>query len=173
MNGSHDETLDVIAVRRMQIASPVGCLEIVQNGEAITELRWVRPSGGDGNASSDGPLASALLAEAATQLDAYFAGRLHDFDLPLCPAGSEFQCRVYGAMSAIPFGETLTYGQIARNLDSHAQPVGQACGSNPIPIIIPCHRVLAANGIGGYSGAGGVETKIELLKLEQAYPYLL
>ena len=107
------------------------------------------------------------------QLQAYFAGELKHFDLPLAPRGSSFQQAVYEAMYAIPFGETRTYGELAEQVNGFARAVGQACGSNRIPIIIPCHRVLAANGLGGYSGFGGLETKIKLLQMEDAYPYLL
>ena len=76
-------------------------------------------------------------------------------------------------MLDIPFGITRTYGEIAKDLETFGQPVGQACGANPIPIIIPCHRVLSATGLGGYSGNGGLDTKIALLKLEGGYPFLL
>ena len=76
-------------------------------------------------------------------------------------------------MLAIPKGATRTYGDIANELGVPAQPVGQACGSNPIPVIIPCHRVVGADGLGGYSAVGGVKTKITLLKFENAYSLLL
>ena len=76
-------------------------------------------------------------------------------------------------MRAIPFGETVTYGDIARALGAPAQAVGQACGGNPIAIIIPCHRVLGSGGLGGFSGAGGVETKVALLRHEGGYPFLV
>jgi methylated-DNA-[protein]-cysteine S-methyltransferase len=76
-------------------------------------------------------------------------------------------------MRAIPFGRTRTYGEIARDHGTNGQPVGEASGANPIPVIIPCHRVLLATGLGGYSGTGGIETKIALLKLEGGYPFLL
>jgi len=81
--------------------------------------------------------------------------------------------KVCTLINEIPYGETTTYGAIAEKLGTYGQPVGNACGGNSIPIIIPCHRVLAADGIGGYSGDGGVERKIELLKLEGGFPYLL
>ncbi len=80
---------------------------------------------------------------------------------------------MFDAMRAIPYGQTRTYGDIAGDLGTYGQPVGQACGANPIPVIIPCHRVLSATGLGGYSGQGGIETKIALLKLEGGYPFLL
>lgn len=119
------------------------------------------------------PETSPLLDEAAKQLAAYFAGELKTFDLPLAPKGDVFQQSVCAAMMEIPYGETTTYGAIADKLGTYGQPVGNACGKNSIPIIIPCHRVLGADGLGGYSGDGGVERKIELLKLEGGFPYLL
>ncbi len=116
-----------------------------------------------------GPSSAALLAEAAGQLAEYFAGRRRDFDLPLAPAGSPFQRRAWAELGRIPYGATVSYGTLARRLGSAAQAVGQACGANPLPIVIPCHRVLAAGGaLGGYSGDGGLETKCALLRLEGA-----
>ena len=146
------------------VPSPVGVLEVVTSDGAITALNW---SGR--NACATAP-ASNLLAEAAGQLDAYFAGHLKSFDLPLAPAGSDFQKNVWREMLAIPYGETRTYGEIAKTLTSAAQAVGNACGANPIPVIIPCHRILATGGPGGYSGAGGLETKRKLLDLEGYQP---
>jgi methylated-DNA-[protein]-cysteine S-methyltransferase len=94
-----------------------------------------------------------------------------DFDLPLNPPGSDFQKKVCFAMVAIPGGQTKSYGEIAKNIESSAQAVGNACGLNPIPIIIPCHRVLAAGKeMGGFSGLGGLDTKRALLNLEDAMP---
>lgn len=145
----------------MPIASlktPVGMLSVEERDGAIVRLSW----------SAEGDARSAFLDAALDQLRAYFAGELQVFDLPLQVDGSDFQRRVCDAMFAIPFGETRTYGDIARELGGAAQPVGNACGANPIPVIIPCHRVLGANGLGGFSGAGGVETKVALLKHEGA-----
>ncbi|NKB77888.1 MAG: methylated-DNA--[protein]-cysteine S-methyltransferase [Gammaproteobacteria bacterium] len=151
----------------MRIASVdtgIGTLGVVESDENIVRLVW-----------STEPVSAttSLLKEAVAQMSSYFAGKLTSFDLPLNPDGSGFQKRVYEAMLAIPYGETLTYGEVAKNLDTSAQPVGNACGSNPIPIIIPCHRVLGSNGLGGYSGEGGVEMKIHLLRLENAIPFLI
>ncbi|MEM8749768.1 MAG: methylated-DNA--[protein]-cysteine S-methyltransferase [Pseudomonadota bacterium] len=147
-----------------EVASPFGPLMLSQRGDAIVALDWCKPEKND-----DTP----LLREGERQLAAYFAGELRDFDLPLEPGGDEFQQQVCEAMCEIPYGETVTYGDIAKKLDTAAQPVGNACGGNTIPIIIPCHRVLGASSLGGYSGEGGVERKIELLKLEGGFPYLL
>jgi len=113
-----------------------------------------------------------LLRRALEQVTDWFAGRRQAFDLPLAPAEG-FAARMRAAMLAIPYGETRTYGEIARDLGVSAQAVGQGCGANPLPLIVPCHRVLAADGTGGYSGGGGVETKIALLRHEGAGGFLL
>lgn len=118
------------------------------------------------------PAADPVLTEAAAQLRAYFEGRLQRFDLPF-DWGTGLQEKVRRAMAAIPFGETLTYGDIARAVAAPAQAVGQACGANPLPILIPCHRVLGAKGLGGFSAKGGVETKVWLLRHEGAAGLLI
>ncbi|WP_170473739.1 methylated-DNA--[protein]-cysteine S-methyltransferase [Ruegeria arenilitoris] len=141
-----------------------GRLGVEEKDGVVTRLIWGGVEEGE---------ATPLLQEAAAQLRAYDMGRLHRFDLPMKVSGSKFQQRVCEVMSNIPFGETLTYGDIARELDQPAQPVGQACGANPIPVIIPCHRVLAANGLGGFSGQGGIETKVALLRHEGAAGLLI
>ena len=146
------------------IKTPFGKWGVEDKNGAITRLDW--------NAKDQGHR-TVLLTEALAQLKAYVDGSLTIFDLPLAPKGSAFQRNVYDAMLAIPFGETSTYGDIAKGLGVPAQPVGQACGANPIPIIIPCHRVLAKGSIGGFSGWGGVEGKIALLKHEGGFPYLI
>jgi len=143
----------------LSIWSLVGNLIIEEGDDAIVAIHW-----SDEQASNGSP----LLAEAARQLDAYFAGKLKNFDLPLCPAGSPFERQVWEQMQAIPFGETRSYGELAATLGSAPRAVGGACGKNPIPILIPCHRVLAKGGMGGYSGAGGLKTKQTLLALEGA-----
>jgi methylated-DNA-[protein]-cysteine S-methyltransferase len=143
----------------LSIPSPVGQLTIDEENETIVAIRWADAPAGNG---------SPLLTEAARQLDAYFAGQLSHFDLPLAPAGSPFEARVWSAMQQIPYGETRSYGDLASAVGSAPRPVGRACGRNPIPIVIPCHRVLARGGLGGYSGAGGLATKQRLLALEGA-----
>lgn len=150
----------------LSLKTIVGVIEIVEDNAHITAVHWL-------SAHRHPETPSPLLREAARQLEAYFSGKLETFDLPLAPKGSAFHQAVFQIMSAIPYGETLTYGDIAGKLNTYGQPVGQACGANPIPIIIPCHRVLSANGLGGYSGAGGLDTKITLLKLEGGYPFLV
>ena len=110
---------------------------------------------------------NTLLQDTKSQLNDYFDGLRKNFDLPLEPPGTKFQQRVWSMMEQIPYGKTMTYGKIATALGSSARAVGMACGANSIPIIIPCHRVVAANEMGGYSGGGGVETKRALLHLER------
>ena len=148
----------------ISVETLIGRIGIEETDGAVTRVLWE-------SRGADDP--SDLLREAARQVEAYFEGSLDAFDLPLEPKGSEFHRSVWREMLAIPKGETRTYGELAKKLDCMPQPVGQACGANPIPIIIPCHRVLGANGPGGFSGADGVETKITLLRHENAYPYLI
>lgn len=109
-----------------------------------------------------------LLKEAKAQLDAYFAGRLKLFELPLAPAGTEFQMKVWNALCTIPYGETITYGQLAGRLGNAnaSRAVGMANSRNPLPVFIPCHRVVGTGGkLTGYTG--GLDIKVKLLQLEQ------
>jgi len=145
--------------------SPIGRLTVEEEDGAITRLRW----------SPEAPLSvgepkTELLREAKRQLDAYFQRKLvQDFDLPVRPRGSNFEQAVWQRMRKIPYGGTATYGEMARDIEGEARAVGGACGANPIPIIIPCHRVVGGSGgWGGYSGRGGIETKSFLLALEGA-----
>ena len=109
---------------------------------------------------------TALLARARDQMFAYLDGELEAFDLPLAPAGSPYQLRVWAALRDIPYGETRTYADVARVAGGGPRSVGAANARNPIPIVIPCHRVLATGGIGGYSGGQGLATKRRLLAIE-------
>ena len=144
--------------------SPIGDLTVTDEDGAIISLDW-------GWVPQEWQAETPLLREAINQLDDYFDGKRVDFDLPLNPPGSDYQKKVCFAMKAIPGGTTRSYGEIAKDLESSAQAVGNACGLNPIPIIIPCHRVLAAGKqMGGFSGDGGVDTKKILLELENALP---
>jgi methylated-DNA-[protein]-cysteine S-methyltransferase len=184
----------------LTVNSPLGPITIAEQDGAIVSLRFENAGGIENRATArashekhppaPGPDAAApkpageaptpLLAAAAAQLDAYFYCGLRDFDLPLAPEGSDFERAIWRLMNAIPFGETRSYGELARaasaaakqqGLDAAtvAQAVGQACGRNPIPIIQPCHRVLAAGGkVGGFSAPGGTETKLALLRHEGA-----
>ncbi len=142
----------------LSLDSPVGPLTVTEQNGALVSLEW--------NDRADNE-ASPLLAEARRQLQAYFAGTLATFDLPVAPAGTPHQHKVWRAMQKITFGEYQSYGELSAAIGSSPRAVGTACGRNPIPIIIPCHRVLAAGGqIGGYSGNGGTTTKRYLLSLE-------
>ena len=129
-------------------------------------LLRVRFQADTNSTENDDPLAEKV----ARQLDTYFAGRLFDFDLPLAPPHSEFQAGIRQCMIDIPFGEMRTYSELAKDLGSASQAVGQACGANPIPIIVPCQRVVAAGGkLGGFSGGDGAPTKRKLLNHEAVY----
>jgi len=111
-----------------------------------------------------------LIQRLLGQLQRYFVDGQDDFDLPQAAQGGEFQRRVWRAMAQIPYGETRSYGELAKQIGSHARAVGSACRTNPLPLIVPCHRVVAANGIGGYAGAvSGPRLAIKqwLLKHEQ------
>ena len=144
------------------LPSPVGPLSLVEEHGHITRLGWY---------AATRSVETKLLREARRQLAAYFAGKLREFDLPLSLAGSPFQQRVWQAMQHIPFGATRSYGELAHETDSAPRAVGYACATNPIAIIVPCHRVLAAGQrIGGYSGGEGLATKRRLLELEGAPP---
>ena len=145
------------------LQSPLGPLTIAETDGHITKLSW----------SDGGTDTSPLLDEAKSQIDSYFAGILTRFDLPLKVRGSDLQRRACAAMQAIPFGETRTYGDLAKDLGASPQAIGQACGGNPIPILIPCHRVLGAASLGGFSGASGIESKVWLLRHEGAAGLLI
>ncbi len=145
--------------RRRAIHTPVGRFTIIEHDGAIVASGWRGPAGDD---------ASPLLDDAVRQLQAYFERRLKAFDLPLRPAGTAFEQAVWQAMVAIPYGDTRTYADLARTAGGVPRAVGQACGANPIPIIIPCHRVTGTHGLGGFSGGNGQMTKRRLLGIEGA-----
>ena len=151
--------------------SPIGDLRIVERDGSIVAIEFSpfqphadgRPLGAR---SDDLP----VLSETVRQLTAYFDRELTDFDLPLAPTGTDFQQRVWHQLVGIPYGETASYGEVAGRLgmtNAASRAVGLANGRNPIPIVVPCHRVIGANGtLTGY--AGGLERKQLLLELEQA-----
>ena len=148
---------------RCTVASPVGPLTITAEDDAITAVDFGAGAGPSPN--------GGVLAEAARQLAEYFAGERREFALPLAPSGTPFRLRVWAAMQAIPYGQTRSYGDLARALDSAPRAIGGACGANPIPLVIPCHRVVGAGGaLGGFSGGAGCDTKRQLLALERALP---
>ncbi len=150
---------------QLSLETPFGPLCITAEDDALIRVTWE---------TAPAPKETPTLAEAVRQLKAYVAGKLTAFDLPLRVHGHDLQQRVCAAMLDIPYGETRTYGEIATDVSASAQAVGQACGRNPIPIIIPCHRVMGAGGkLVGFSGAGGVETKVALLRHECAAGLLI
>ena len=143
---------------QLSLHTPLGEVTISEDGGAIVALDWGR--GRDQEATP-------LLREACDQLQDYFDGKRMSFNLPLAPEGSDFQKRVWAALCAIPAGETRSYADIARAIGSAPRAVGGANGANPIPLFIPCHRVIAADGsLGGYSGGDGPATKRYLLDHE-------
>lgn len=144
---------------QLSLLSPHGELTLTEEDGAIVALDW-----GEGRDQQETP----LLRRAVRQLHAYFDGKRTEFDLPLAPRGTPFQSRVWQHLQAIGYGQTMTYGALAAAVGSHPRAVGQAVGRNPIGIIIPCHRVVGAAGLTGYSGLGGIDTKASLLRLEGA-----
>ena len=133
------------------IDSPVGLLGIGLDDERVSAIDYL----GHSRKTS---VPRGLAAECARQLRAYFAEPGFVFDLPLALQGTEHQCRVWQALQRIKPGYTLSYGELAGRISSGARAVGNACRNNPVSIVVPCHRVVAATGLGGYSGAvGGVE----------------
>jgi methylated-DNA-[protein]-cysteine S-methyltransferase len=162
---------------RVQMASPIGLLTIESNDEAVTYialpnaalpktegLATMPAAGADEPGTVPGPLAAAV-----AQLGEYFAGRRRRFDIPVQVSGTPFQERVWLELREIPFGETVSYAELA-TMVGHPKAfraVGQANGANPVPIVLPCHRVIAAGGgLGGYGG--GLSMKRKLLALEGA-----
>ena len=147
--------------------SPLGSLLLVGTPDTLTSL-WL-PSGRDRlDPEPDWVESARPFKDVVRQLDAYFAGRLRQFDLPLAPAGTAFQQRVWRALCDIPYGETVSYGQLARRIERPAavRAVGAANGQNPISIVIPCHRVIGSDGrLVGYGG--GLPAKSALLDLER------
>lgn len=149
---------------RGSVATPLGPVWVEVAQDAITRTGWGEVPGGG---------ASALLDAALAEVAAYFDGRLTAFGLPLRHRREGATGAVLDVLAAIPFGEIRRYGDIAAEVGLSAQAVGQACGANPIPILIPCHRVLSASGLGGFSAPGGVETKVWLLRHEGAAGLLI
>jgi len=151
--------------RAATMTSPIGELLLVGDGEALTAVQFDDARRGDPTADGAG---DPVLAEAAAQLRAYFAGERATFDLPLRAAGTPFEQGVWSALLEIPYGETTSYGELAARVGepTAARAVGRANGRNPIPIIVPCHRVIGADGsLTGFGG--GLACKRALLDLER------
>lgn len=156
---------DSAGMEQISVRTQFGALCVTAEGGVITRLAW-----GEAAAQSGLP----LLREAARQLTEYDQGVRRVFDLVTKVNAAPLTQAVCAVMQRIPHGETLTYGEIASRVGASAQAVGQACGKNPIPVIIPCHRVMGAGGkLTGFSGGGGVETKVALLRHEHAAGLLI
>lgn len=156
------------ATRHLIVGSPVGELLLTRVGPVITAITFT-PFAAPGGLGED-----SGFDQVRAQLDEYFAGERTDFDLPLGPQGTPFQLSVWAALLTIPYGETRSYGQMAAALGTPtaSRAVGTANGSNPLPIVVPCHRVIGSTGtLTGYSG--GLERKRHLLDLETTAPPLL
>ena len=154
------------AVRYSVIESPIGELLLIEAEGRLREIRFldVFPRRPDADWLGDG----AALARPKAELDAYFAGELREFTIAVDPRGTEFQRRVWSELRRIPWGETISYGELARRIGrpSASRAVGAANGQNPLPIVIPCHRVIGANGsLTGYGG--GLPIKRKLLAIEE------
>ena len=151
----------------VRVNSPIGRLEIIANAGAIVGLEIEHDShlAHESHAEKTSP----VLKVAAKQLSEYFAGKRRHFDVPVSLTGTPFQTSVWKALQEIPFGEVRSYGDVGQSTGrtSAGRAVGGAVGSNPIPIIVPCHRVLGSDGrITGYSGGNGIPTKVWLLDHE-------
>jgi methylated-DNA-[protein]-cysteine S-methyltransferase len=153
--------------------SPVGSLTLVADDAGLRQINFPqngKPAAPDSGWHED----ASALRETIRQLRAYFAGEIESFDLPLAPAGTTFQQKVWSDLRKIPYGETISYGELAKRIGNPkaSRAVGLANGSNPIPIIIPCHRVIGSNGkLTGYGG--GLPIKEKLLALEKRQLRLL
>jgi methylated-DNA-[protein]-cysteine S-methyltransferase len=158
-----------------QLDSPIGPLLLAADDQGLREILFANgrhaaepdPTWHKINDLTESSCEANILRECIRQLNAYFAGKLERFDLPLAPAGTPFQLEVWRRLCDISYGETISYGELARRIGKPkaSRAVGLANGSNPIPIIIPCHRVIGSNGkLTGYGG--GLPIKEKLLALE-------
>ncbi|MCO7225516.1 methylated-DNA--[protein]-cysteine S-methyltransferase [Pleionea sp. CnH1-48] len=142
--------------------TPIGALGFVVEDDSITKVEF----------NFEGEVldkTSALRKETENQIQAYFDGRLNHFDLPYTLAGTEYQQRVWQALTQIPLGSVMTYGALSDQLQSSARAIGGACRRNPVPVIVPCHRIVSASGIGGFAGQTSgilIENKQWLLNWE-------
>ena len=151
------------------VRAPFGGIGVRVADAGVTELVYVPPSVKPQAAQA------GLARRTALQIEAYLADAAFCFNLPLAPRGSAFQLRVWDVIKAIPAGSTLTYGEVARRIRSAPRAVGQACGANWFPLVVPCHRVLAAGGIGGFARHDGggfhLDVKRWLLRHERVPGY--
>ena len=155
------------------LPTPIGRLIVASDGAAIAGV-WMANANPDDERWEEHRGTDALLTEARDQLTAYFDGRLRAFTMPLAPNGTEFQRRVWSALTEIPYGVTISYAELARRVKNTAavRAVGAANGRNPIPIIVPCHRVIGSDGsLTGFGG--GLDRKRWLLHHENSLPAVL
>lgn len=145
-----------------RIATPIGWVEVTGD-ETQVERIAILTEGAPARATA------AAVAQAADQLQAFFAGERRTFDVALAPAATPRGHALREAIVAVGYGETLSYGRIAALAASSARAVGQACARNPLPLLVPCHRVLATGGLGHYSAGAGLTTKQWLLAYERRY----
>jgi methylated-DNA-[protein]-cysteine S-methyltransferase len=153
------------------IATPVGDFAVAWRVDGIYRM-WFVDAGGDTEVAPEGTRHDSAAFGAGEQLAAYFAGALQDFELPLRPQGTPFQLKVWQALQLLPYGTTSSYGELAASLGcpGAARAVGGANHNNPLPVVIPCHRVVGADGkLGGY--AGGVRCKRFLLDHELRHTF--
>lgn len=145
----------------LDLSTPIGVARLCADTKGIRSIEWTDRVF---HKTSSNP----ILVETAKQLREYFNGRRTKFDVPLAPEGTDFQRLIWKLCARIPYGSTVTYGDLARRSkhSGAARAVGSVMAANPIPVIVPCHRVLGVSGLGGYSGNGGLETKRFLLDLE-------
>lgn len=152
-------------VMRLPMTAPSVCLGVRCEGAALVEIDYLPAE------AIEQPAQTGFARRAQEQLSRYFQDGHIPFDLPLAVRGTPFQLRVWQALQLIPAGQVLTYGELAKRLNTSSRAVGNACRANPVPVVIPCHRVVAKAGLGGYSGRlGGVEMDIKRwLLLHEGY----
>lgn len=142
----------------LNYSSPIGLIEVTCDENALKQLKFVDFFRGESYQHAD------ILSDAKIWLDRYFSGDDPGTPPPLAPEGTPFQLKVWNELMKLKRGELITYGELARRVNSHARAVGQAVGRNPLPLFIPCHRIVAAHNLGGYTP--GIELKKKLLLLE-------
>ncbi|MEO5354133.1 MAG: methylated-DNA--[protein]-cysteine S-methyltransferase [Magnetococcus sp. XQGC-1] len=162
--GEGDDPAAILSGKRpvllLPLLSPTFAAIRTRQG-AVTALYWATPS------SPIPPADPVLLAQVREWLADYFAGRFRAVDFPLLWEGTPFQQRLGQALAAIPPGQTVFYGTLARQLQTSPRAIGRGVGSNPLPLLLPCHRVVASTGLGGYSAPGGTASKAWLLEWER------
>ena len=149
----------------LNYSSPIGLIEVTCDENALKQLKFVDSFRGESHQHAD------ILRDAKIWLDRYFSGEDPGTPPPLAPEGTPFQQKVWNELMKLKRGELITYGELARRVNSHARAVGQAVGRNPLPLFIPCHRIVAAHNLGGYTP--GIELKKKLLLLESGGDYSL